>query len=293
MDLYIIIYHHKYGEDVTAQYFDHRPTQDEMLREMEVELEPEEWIEATIIDKTRLRPDPLPPLYTPCSTGCPGWMVEESLYRIEKCDACKRFKSDEEAINHVRLLEYNEIRKVLQRNKPMQKRYKLVVDVTFDNADGQESRLQRNLEEMVDWAMGEGHLTDCAGEATVCRYETRVSELEPQSTVSDFKLGNRALLHDGSLLAQVTVNLRDLLQPYPDLYERYLDRLSQAATGTELLENIREQIIDVEDDGVLIVEVEGDLDTIKGMAPEEGDQECLIMGFLRQAETKLTSTDGT
>jgi hypothetical protein len=102
MDLYVILYHHSYGVDCTAQYFDHPPSQEEMMREMEIDLEEEEFLESVCLDSARLR---LPLNRKPCSRGCPGWMLEESSFRIEKCDACKRFKSDEEAVNYVRALE--------------------------------------------------------------------------------------------------------------------------------------------------------------------------------------------
>jgi hypothetical protein len=167
----------------------------------------------------------------------------------------------------------------------MQKRLKLVVDVTYDDAEGQETRLQRNLEEMVDWAMGEGSLTDCAGEATVHRYTANVSELDVPSSEVVHRQGERALMEDGRMLARVDVDVVNMLASNDDLYEEFLTVLSKRATGTDFLEDIRYQVIDVED-GILRVEVEGDLGTILGM--EEEDR-AVITPLLAEAEKKALS----
>ena len=49
---------------------------------------------------------PLPPehSWTPCAPGCPGWGVFNGI-EIQKCDACARFATDDEAIAHVLELE--------------------------------------------------------------------------------------------------------------------------------------------------------------------------------------------
>jgi hypothetical protein len=115
MGLYVILYHHGYGTDCTAQYFDHHPSQEEMEREMEIDLEDEEWLEAVPIDSKRLK---FPRNHSnPCSPGCPGWVLNEEDYGIEKCDACKRFKSDDEAADYVRALETLDIQRHLEKKE--------------------------------------------------------------------------------------------------------------------------------------------------------------------------------
>lgn len=39
------------------------------------------------------------------SPYCPGWILTEDEHRIERCDTCKRFKDDEEAVDYVKSLE--------------------------------------------------------------------------------------------------------------------------------------------------------------------------------------------
>ena len=48
---------------------------------------------------------------TACAAGCPGRFVNAETDAIERCDACARFRSDREAVAHVKGLELREIRK--------------------------------------------------------------------------------------------------------------------------------------------------------------------------------------
>jgi hypothetical protein len=135
---------------------------------------------------------------------------------------------------------------------------------------------------MVEWAMGDGSLTDCAGEATVSTYRSAVSELDLPSSPVVYRRGERALMEDGRMLAHVDVDVVNILSSNDDLYEELLTVLSKRATGTDFLEDIRYQVIDTED-GILKMEVEGDLSTILGMGEEDW---AVISPLLEGAEEK-------
>lgn len=108
MNLYVSVYHHRHGEDVLPMYLPHEPSQEEMekaWREAHADLELERDDE--YLECRGPFPLPVPELnkHRCDDGGCPGWFVTADQGAIERCDTCKRFDSDEQAVAHVLALE--------------------------------------------------------------------------------------------------------------------------------------------------------------------------------------------
>lgn len=52
---------------------------------------------AEIIKRRRAQEPVKAKIWEPCSWGCRGWLHSSDPFEVQKCDACARFKSDDEA----------------------------------------------------------------------------------------------------------------------------------------------------------------------------------------------------
>lgn len=151
-------------------------------------------------------------------------------------------------------------------------RYKMTLDVTFTNIPkGREDELRENLEYLVSHALGEGMLTLNVDEAEVEEHIVRISELQPKEGKVVRKRGDLELLEDGNIRGTVSFNIAEFTE-HESMLEKYLDILSEKLTGTGLLSDIRDRVVDVGED-MLVVEVEGDPSMI-----EDGPAAELVRG---------------
>ena len=139
----------------------------------------------------------------------------------------------------------------------MKKRYKLTIDVTFDHVkDGDEQELELNLNFVASHAMGEGLLTAGLEHVEVDQHIVRLTELEARKASVRKRVGDLELLDDGNIQGTVRMNIADLTE-HESVLEKYLDVISDKLTGTDLLSDLKDQIVDIEDGSVLVIEVEG------------------------------------
>jgi len=139
----------------------------------------------------------------------------------------------------------------------MKKRLKLTIDVTYDTPEEHVDTLRGNLEYLAKHAMGEGLLTLNADDAVVDTHIVRISELDPQKGEVKKRVGDLELLEDGNIRGVVRMNLADLTE-HESVLEKYLDIISDKLTGTDLLSDMKDQVVDIEDGSVLVIEVEGE-----------------------------------
>jgi len=109
MNLYISVYHHRHGEDVIPIFSEQEPTHTEMVAAWEkgnadLELDREDEHLECRGPFSAVPPAPSLNKKKCDDAGCPGWAIFNDG-EIQRCDTCKRFESDDEAITHVMALE--------------------------------------------------------------------------------------------------------------------------------------------------------------------------------------------
>lgn len=105
---YVVLYHHRHGVTPCLIKAAQEPTDEQMYAALEdmgedvTDRREDEYVEAILVDE----PTTVPLSDDDCdSAGCPGWIVTNDNGQIERCDTCKRFANDDEAIAHVHALE--------------------------------------------------------------------------------------------------------------------------------------------------------------------------------------------
>jgi hypothetical protein len=139
----------------------------------------------------------------------------------------------------------------------MKKRFKLTLDVTLDKVEAEDGKnIEANLLYIISNAMGEGLVTGDVVNAEVESHSVRLTTLDPQKGEVKKRVDGLELLEDGNIRGVVRINVADLTE-HESVLEKYLDIISDKLTGTTLLSDVRDQVVDVEDGSVLVVEVEG------------------------------------
>lgn len=112
MNLYIVLYHHRHGVTPCLVKSTKEPSREQVIsaltdmgEEVELDTGEDEHFEVVLSGPAYVPADVPSTNSKDCdSAGCPGWAVFNGN-EIQRCDTCKRFDDDDEAIAHVSALE--------------------------------------------------------------------------------------------------------------------------------------------------------------------------------------------